>query len=170
MQDRLKDLDVLYLSNNQPFADASARDAIMAFANSGKGLMLVHPALWYNWANWKEYNTKLIGGGSHGHDKFGEFEVTVDATDHPIMQGVPKTFKITDELYHHEKEPDGATLTVLATGRNAAGQSWPVVWITKHDKARIVCMTLGHDGLAHNHPAYQKLLVNIQQYVAGKAK
>ncbi len=170
VKDRLKDIDVLYLSNNQPFADAETRNAIMAFADSGKGLMLIHPALWYNWANWKEYNTKLIGGGSHGHDKFGEFEVTVDATDHPIMKGVPKGFKITDELYHHEKEPDGATITVLATGRNAAGESWPVVWITKHDKARIVCVTLGHDGQAHNHPAYQKLLVNIQQYVAGKSK
>ncbi|HUS36388.1 MAG TPA: PVC-type heme-binding CxxCH protein, partial [Verrucomicrobiae bacterium] len=68
-------LEVLYLSNNQPIRSKEVRDAIMARAEAGKGLLLVHPALWYNWQEWPEYNQKLVAGGARSHDKFGEFEV-----------------------------------------------------------------------------------------------
>ncbi|MEO7677344.1 MAG: c-type cytochrome, partial [Verrucomicrobiota bacterium] len=56
----LKEIDVLYLSNNQPLT-SGGRNAIMGFANSGKPLLLVHPALWYNWKEWPEYNRELVG-------------------------------------------------------------------------------------------------------------
>ncbi len=166
----LKDLDVLYLSNNKPFPDAATRDGIFAFADAGKGLMLVHAALWYSWNNWPSYNAGLVGGGARGHDKYGEFEVTVVQPDHPIMAGVPKTFKLSDELYHYEGGSKNAKITVLATGRNAAGETWPVVWVTTHPKAKIACMSLGHDASAHNHKAYQTLLKNMHDYVSGKVK
>ena len=157
----LADIRVLYLSNNKPFKNPAARDAIMAFANAGKGLVLVHPALWYNWAEWPEYNSLLVGGGARSHDKYGEFEVTIDDPAHPVTQGVPATFRISDELYHVQKDEKGSEIQVLATGKNlATGKTYPVLWITKHPKARIVCITLGHDGKAHEHPAYRKLLQN----------
>ena len=54
------------------------RKAIFDFADAGRGLLLVHPALWYNWPDWPEYNRVLVGGGARSHDKYGEFEVTVD--------------------------------------------------------------------------------------------
>ena len=41
----LKDLDVLYLSNNQPLQDPALRKAIFEFADAGKGLLLVHPGV-----------------------------------------------------------------------------------------------------------------------------
>jgi hypothetical protein len=59
----LKDIDVLYLNNNQPFPGSDTHKAIFAHADAGKGLVLVHPALWYNWGNWTEYNRVLVGGG-----------------------------------------------------------------------------------------------------------
>jgi putative membrane-bound dehydrogenase-like protein len=165
----LKDLDVLYLSNNQPMTNAALRKAIFDFADAGKGLLLVHPALWYNWADWPEYNRALVGGGARSHDKYGEFEVIVDAPDHPLMSGVPKTFKITDELYHFQRDEQGAAMEVLASGRNlATGKSYPAVWITKHPKARIVCITLGHDGAAHESDAYKTILQNALKWAAGK--
>jgi type 1 glutamine amidotransferase len=165
----LRNLDVLYLSNNQAIPDAATRQAIFDFADSGKGLLLVHPALWYNWNDWPEYNRVLVGGGSKSHDKYGEFEVRVDAPRHPIMAGVPDSFNITDELYHHQPDKDGTPAQVLATGRNLAdGKTYPVVWIAKHPKARIVCITLGHDGKAHEHPAFKTLLQNSLKWAAGK--
>lgn len=163
----LKDLDVLYLSNNKALPDPELRKAIFAHAESGKGLLLVHPALWYNWKDWPEYNRVLIGGGSKSHDKYGEFEVTVTDTSHPIMAGVPTTFKITDELYHHQKEDQGSSIQVLATGTSpTTGKTFPVAWITQHPKARIVCLTLGHDGKAHEHPAFKTILQNSLTWVA----
>jgi putative membrane-bound dehydrogenase-like protein len=165
----LKDIDVLYLSNNQPMQDSELRKAIFGHVEAGKGLLLVHPALWYNWKDWPEYNRVLVGGGSKSHDKYGEFEVTVQETGHPIMAGVPATFKITDELYHHEKDKDGSPIQVLATGTNpVTGKTFPVAWITEHPKARIVCLTLGHDGKAHEHPAFKTLLQNSLAWVARK--
>jgi len=38
----------------------------------------------------------------------------------------------------------------------------------KHPKSRIVCITLGHDGRAHELPEYQTLLKNAFQWAAGK--
>ncbi|MBI3851782.1 MAG: ThuA domain-containing protein [Verrucomicrobia bacterium] len=165
----LKDLDVLYLSNNQPMADPALRKGIFDFADSGKGLLLVHPALWYNWNDWPEYNRVLVGGGARGHDKYGEFEVTVTEPDHALMAGVPKNFKIADELYNFIPDEQGTPIQVLATGTSPiSGKTFPVVWITKHSKARIVCITLGHDGKAHEHPTYKALLKNSLKWAAGR--
>jgi putative membrane-bound dehydrogenase-like protein len=165
----LKDLDVLYLSHNQPMADPEVRKAIFAFADAGKGLLLVHPALWYNWNDWPEYNRVLVGGGSKSHDKYGEFQVHVNIPQHPIMTGVPDSFKISDELYHHQPDKDGAAVQVLAFGKNPTdGKTYPAIWVTKHPKARIVCITLGHDGKAHEHPAFKTILQNSLKWAAGK--
>jgi len=165
----LKDIDVLYLSSNQPLPDSSLHKAIFDFADAGKGLLLVHPGLWYNWKNWPEYNRQLVGGGASSHDKFGEFEVTVGETSHMIMTGVPATFKISDELYHFQRDEQGPPIQVLATGKSPiTGKTFPVVWLVKHPKARIACVTLGHDGKAHEHPAFQAILQNSAAWAAGK--
>jgi putative heme-binding domain-containing protein len=158
---RLGDLDVLYLSNNQPMTNAALRSALLQFADAGKGLLLVHPALWYNWADWPEYNRALCSGGSRGHDKYGEFDVRVTNTAHPIMQGVPETFRLADELYWFEPDAAGPGIEVLATAHSPQkNKTYPMVFTVRHPKARIACITLGHDGQAHSHPGYQKLLHN----------
>jgi type 1 glutamine amidotransferase len=165
----LKDISVLYLCNNQPMTDPQLRKAIFDFADSGHGLLLVHPAVWYNWKDWPEYNRVLVGGGTTSHDKYGEFEVIVKTPDHPVMAGIPAKFKITDELYHFEPDPKGTPIEVLAAGKNlATGKTYPVVWLVKHPRARIVCCALGHDAKAHELPAYQALLRNAAKWAAEK--
>jgi putative heme-binding domain-containing protein len=165
----LKDINVLYFTSNQPLNDAALRQGILDFAHAGKGLLLVHPGLWYNWKDWPEYNRDLVGGGASSHDRYGEFEVTVNDTSHPIMAGVPATFKIADELYHFQPDDQGASRQVLATGKSPiTGKTYPVVWITKHPQARIVCISLGHDGKAHELPAFKTLLQNSLNWVARK--
>lgn len=161
-------LEVLYLSANQPLASES-RKAIFDMANAGKGLLLVHPALWYNWNNFPEYNRDLVGGGSKSHDKFGEFEVEVLDPDHPITVGLPKKFKITDELYYFVPDASGAKIQVLAQATSPqTGKTYPQVWITRHPKARIACITLGHDGKAHESAEFQTLLRNAFKWASGK--
>jgi uncharacterized protein len=168
IQPRLKDLDVLYLSNNQPMADAELRKAVFDFADAGKGLLLVHPALWYNWGDWKDYNKILVGGGSRGHDAIQEFEVTVEKGEHPVMTGV-KNFKVTDELYYFIPDEKGTPIEVLASAKSPkSGKVFPTVFIVKHPKARIVGFTLGHDGRAHDLPEYKQILANAAKWCAGK--
>jgi len=60
-------------------------------------------------------------------------------------------------------------MEVLATGKNLTdGKTYPVVWITKHPNARIVCITLGHDAKAHELPAFKAILRNSLKWAAGK--
>ena len=163
----LKSLDVLFLSNNQPFTNAATRQAILDFADRGKGLMLVHAAIWYNWNDWPEYNRVLAAGGSRGHDRLGEFEVTVTNLNHPLMRDVPAHFTITDELYWFEHDRNGTPIQVLATAHSKQKDKiYPMVFVVQHPKARIACIALGHDGKAHDHPAYKQLLENAVLWTA----
>lgn len=165
----LKQIDVLGWSANQPQKDPVLRQALLDYAASGKGLVLIHPGNWYIWNDWPEWNRILVGGGARSHDRYGEFEVTVTDPDHPLMKGVPTTFRLSDELYHMEIDPKATPIQVLATGRNlATGKTWPLVWVTKHPQARIVNITLGHDGLSHDIPAYKQLLKNAVIWAANK--
>ena len=118
-------LDVLILSTNQPLS-SEARKGIFDLANAGKGMILIHPGLWYNWNNFPEYNRELVGGGTRGHDRYGEFEVQVINREHPVMAGLPEKFKISDELYNFIPDPQGTPIEVLAQATSPlSGKTFP---------------------------------------------
>lgn len=158
--------DILLLSNNKPLNN-DTRNAIFSRIEEGSmNLLLYHPSTWYNWEDWPEYNQKLVGGGSRSHEDLQEFEVTVIKPDHPIMKGVPSKFRIVDELYRWEKDPD-AEIEVLAMSKGLnSGAEYPAIWIVKHPKAKIVGNTLGHDERAHDLKAYQDILRNSAEWLA----
>ncbi len=167
--DALDGIEVLYLSHNKATPNPKVREGIFAFANRGGGLLINHAANWLNWPDWPDYNRQLVSGVTRGHDKFGEFEVVVTDPAHPVMKGVPANFKITDELYNFIPDDKSAGRQVLATAKSpTSGKEFPIIWVVKHDQARILCNTLGHDGKAHDHPAYQTLLKNSVQWLGRK--
>lgn len=165
----LPDTDVLLLCNNQPINDSLTRNAIMAFVESGKGLVLAHAAIWYNWSDWPAYNHQLVSGGSRGHDKYGEFTVTVNDRSHPVTKKVPAKFTLKDELYYYLEDTSGPGIKVLATtSPDKDGNTHPSLFIVNHPKARIVGFALGHDAASHELPAYQTILRNAVKWVARK--
>ncbi len=158
-------IDVLYLTNNQPIGDPAVRKAIFDFVDAGKGLVLGHAALWYNWKDWPEYNLQLVSGGSRGHDKYGNFKVNI-VEKHPITKGV-KSFTLDDELYHYELDASGPGIEVLAdASAEGSDESYPSIFVVKNPKARIVGFALGHDAASHNLPQYQQLLRNAIEWAA----
>ncbi len=162
-------VDVLVVSANKPWGDDATKQAITKHIENGKGFIGLHPGLWYNWRDWPEYNRMLVGGGSRGHDRFGEFEVVVIEPAHALMRNVPAKFTIKDELYWFEPDAQGTPIKVLATAHSAQkNKAYPQVFVVQHAKARVVGLTLGHDGDAHNHAAYIQLLRNAVIWVAGK--
>lgn len=164
----LSTVDVLLLTNNQPINDAATREAIFDFVKAGKGLVLAHAALWYNWADWPEYNQTLVSGGSRGHDPYGAFTVSI-VKKHPVVKGVDKTFELKDELYYQKIDPAGPGVTVLAEAKNKeSGDSFPSVFIVNNADARIVGIALGHDGEAHNLDNYKTMLKNAVKWTANK--
>lgn len=168
--------DVAVISVNRKFFDTPAyRKAVFDFAAAGKGLVLLHPGTWYGYATWPEFNAKLVGGGARGHDKIAKFSVNAVQPAHPVMRGVPASFEVEDELYYLNAEPEKippgtSPITVLAeTSPSVKFQRpHPAVWITQHEKARIVGITLGHDQRVHDHPAFKTLLANAVGWAAGK--
>ncbi|MEK0450918.1 MAG: hypothetical protein RL088_3186 [Verrucomicrobiota bacterium] len=158
-------VDVLVLSANQPIASRTKK-ALLDYADRGGAIIAHHPGTWYAWPNFADWNKQITGGGARGHDKFGEFEVTVTGK-HPITEGVSASFKITDELYHFQPAEGAAPIEVLATATSTQKPgTYPQVFIVKHPKAKIVGLTLGHDAKAHDHPDYIKLLVNAMKWAA----
>ena len=172
----LPQTDIAVISVNRKFFDTPAyRAAVMAFAATGKGIVMLHPGTWYGFPEWPELNSKIVGGGARGHDKLGTYNVVAVKPTHPIMQGVPATFEVFDELYYINAEPEKipagtSPIEVLAeTSPSIRFKApHPVAWITRHDRARIVGLTLGHDERVHDHPAYKTLLTNAVKWAAGK--
>lgn len=164
--DLVESADIIVQSANKAFPDHAVRDALFAHVNAGKGLILLHPGLWYNWRNWPEYNRELAGGGAHAHTHYSDFEVKVLKPEHPVMKGVPADFGITDELYWYQHDPNGTPIEVLAEAYAAEKkQTYPQVFVVEYPKARIVGITLGHDGKAHELPAFQRVLINALDWV-----
>ncbi|NBV21275.1 MAG: hypothetical protein EBS05_05055 [Proteobacteria bacterium] len=165
--DHVKSVDVLVLSVNTPaFTTPEARKALFDHVAAGKGVVLLHAGVWYNYKDWPEYNRLLAGGGSRGHDRLGEYEVKVTNATHPIMKGVPATFRITDELYYYTPDTEGTPIEVLATATSTLKPgTYPQVFIVKHPQARIAGLTLGHDARAHDLPEFKTLLMNEIDWV-----
>ena len=157
----LDTMDLLFITTNQAIPDPLDRNAIFDFAEKGNPLLLVHPPVWYNWEDWPEWNQNFVGGGSRGHGPYGQFQVDIVDAGHPVTEGVSTSFEIEDELYRVVLDSTMAPTHVLAQALDQeTGVTHPLVWIVEHENAKILCIALGHDDKAHNHPDYQKLLRN----------
>jgi len=170
----LKNADAAIISVNRKFFDTAAyRKALFDFAAAGKGIVMLHPGTWYGYAGWPELNAQIVGGGARGHDKIHPFDVKALKADHPVMKDVPASFTVEDELYYVNAEgtPEGTSaIEVLAETSNSDKyqKPHPSVWITKHPKARVVGIALGHDARTHDLKPYQQLLINAARWAGGK--
>ena len=164
--------DVAVISVNRQFFDTPEyRQALFDFARAGKGLVMLHPGVWYGFPGWPELNALIVGGGARGHDRIATFSVNAVKPDHPVMKEVPASFEVEDELYYVNAEPDKvpagtASIEVLAQTSPSVRfkRPHPAVWITRHPTARIVGIALGHDERVHEHQAFKTLLVNAVRW------
>ena len=188
----LPQCQLLVLANNQPLANPALRVFIDSHVEAGKGLLLLHAATWHNWDDWPDYNRVFVGGGATSHEAYGTFDVEIlrpnagvdvdlkmlgsgnsiharfypDAGGDEIVDGLPETFEITDELYRAEFDPEGTPMDVLAIGRSrTSGATYPVLWSAKDRSRRVVALTLGHDAASHEHPVYRELLRRAAAYL-----
>jgi len=149
--------DVLVLSTNRPLPE-DVRERIGEHVRAGGGLVALHPGTWANWPEWTAMGSELLGAQATSHEELRGFTVEVTRPDHPIVAGVEARFAIEDELYRAAPVPEGAPIEVLADGRGDA--RYPVLWTC----GRVVGLTLGHDGRAHEHPAFRRLLTQAVEW------
>jgi type 1 glutamine amidotransferase len=166
--DQLPCADIVVLSANDAAYSGQFRfrEALMQFVQRGGGLVLLHPATWYNWRGWPAYNQDLVGGGASKHEPHRDFQVLALRPQHPVLQGISSPFTIRDELYLVKLD---ARCEVLAEAvSTVTGAKYPSVWLTPHPTARIVSIALGHGKEAHQHPDFAKLLGNAVKWTVVK--
>lgn len=167
---------------------------------SGRGAVMMHHALagWAEWPGWSE----IVGGrflyqpgevrGRPVLDSGYRHEVDYVArvmTEHPVLEGVPASFAVCDELYLAEIFEDGVTPLIRAehdfvaanfySAAHAvarrmfdnAGWDHPpgsnlVAWTKPAGQAEIVYLQFGDGPVTYQNPAVRRLLANALEWTA----
>ncbi len=185
-----------------------AQDKFVEYVQNGGGVVVYHAAN-NSFPTWKAYNEicalggwegrnekdgpylywkdgKLIKdssdgpGGSHGEQR--EYVLTARDSNHPIMKGIPSSWKHgKDELYDSMRGPANVgTLMFTAFAlkeRGGSGREEPLIFTVDYGKARIFHIMLGHAGESlEDNPSmqctgFQVLLLRGAEWAAtGKVK
>lgn len=179
------DVIISNLGASTPLWPEKTRKDFETYMKNGGGLVVIHAAD-NAWGEWPEYN-KMIGLGAWGgrdsltgpyvyinkegnlekdassklcgsHGPEFEYLVTTRAPEHPIMKGLPESWKHTaDELYERMCGPF-ENATILATAYSdvegnsppwnrsvkGMGQNVPSLMAIEYGKGRVFHSTLGH--------------------------
>jgi type 1 glutamine amidotransferase len=164
--------DVIVSNYNGPSWPDETKQAFVQYVKNGGGFVPVHAAD-NSFGSWEAYNRiiglggwggrneksgpyvyyqdgKLVrdhsrgGGGTHGPQ--WEYPVTNRLPNHPILKGLPKKWKHTeDELYAKLRGP-AKQMSVLATGPSKkTGRHEPLLMIIRYGDGRCFHTALGHD-------------------------
>jgi type 1 glutamine amidotransferase len=167
---------------------------------AGHGFVFLHHTI-AAWPGWPEY-AEILGGkfiykpdtirGESFPDSGYRHEIThtvVSVSDHPVLDGVPKTFSITDELYlSHVFEESVEPLLVsdydylddnfyssqhAVKGNMFSREGWQhppghnmVGWVKSYGNSPIVYLQCGDSKAAYDNPAFQTLLRNAINWVS----
>lgn len=167
----------------------------------GQGFVFLHHAI-AGWPAWEEY-ANVIGGRfcylpttmrgravpDSGYRHAVDHEVRV-VGEHPVTEGVPAQFNITDELYLYEVFGDEieplltsshefkagnfySAAAAVRDGKMFNNEGWEhadgsnlIGWCKTHGKSRIVYLQCGDDPVAYANPHFQRLLSNAIGWVS----
>jgi type 1 glutamine amidotransferase len=189
--------DVVLSNYNGPTFGAETKRDLEAFVGAGGGLVVVHAAdnafpEWPAWnemigvGGWGDRNEKSGPylrfrdgrwvqdpspgtGGSHGAQH--EFVLTHHADEHPILRGLPKRWKHTqDELYDRLRGP-AKDVTVLASAfapkeLGGSGEEEPLLFALTWKKGRVFHTALGHSVISMQCAGFQETLIRGVEWAA----
>lgn len=178
------------------------RNAIAARFASGKGAVAMHHAL-AGWAEWPEWHEWLGGGflyqpgewqGEAWPDSGYRHDVTYEArivADHPVTQGLPLSFPVTDELYLCPIDESAFTPLIRAGGfaftadnfysaaQAVAGamfsnEGWDhppgsncVAWESHRCPAPLIYLQFGDGPATYANPHVRRMLAQALDYTSG---
>ena len=175
-----------------------------AIAQTMQGALARHDAV-AGWPAWEEY-AEIVGGrflympGSlrgrqypdSGYRHGVEHNVSV-AAKHPVTEGIPASFSITDELYLYEVFDDSvqplltsdyaftrdnfySATKAVAEQKMFDNDGWEhdpgsnlIGWAHERGKSRIVYLQCGDDAVAYANPHFCRLIKNAISWVSQHA-
>ena len=184
---------------------ASLKQNLQALLEQGHGFVFLHHAI-AGWPAWPEY-ADLIGGrfnylpatlrGCATQDSGYRHGVThtVRVVDnHPVTQGLPAEFQITDELYLYEVFEDDihpllisehefvsenfySAAKVVVEGKMYDNEGWHhdpgsnlIGWTRTPGNNRIVYLQCGDDPAAYANPHFRQLIANAIAWVSDRPR
>ncbi len=178
------DYDVLVMYNYETEIGDREKQNLQDFIEGGKGVVVLHHAIcdyngwewWYRDVVSAKYQIKDAPGQpkstfKHGQDllvkpAMGPRQAPPILTGGPAMSGLAMwEMHIVDETY--KGLWFSPKIKVLLKTDDATSDG-PVAWISPYDKSRVAVIQLGHDHLAHEHPAYRDLVKNAILWAGGK--
>lgn len=151
------------------------RKAFEAFLKNGGGYLGIHAAGDNSHAAWDWYMNDILGATFTQHTMDPQFQQATVITEdeaHPATQGLPASWKHTEEWYSFDHSPRTTGAHVLLTvdektyrpigmfGKELAMGDHPVVWSRCIGKGRVVYSALGHRAEAFAEPENRLLLTN----------
>jgi len=169
--------------------------------NQGHGFVFLHHAI-AGWPAWPEYGDTVGGRFLYSPDTVRDrpcldsgyrHDVTHTVSvlaEHPVTEGIPAQFEITDELYlyevfedevepllssNHRFEADNfySAAKVVVEGKMFNNDGWEhppgsqlIGWTKTVGKSRIVYLQCGDSPSAYNNPHYRRLLKNAIAWVS----
>ncbi|MGB1423454.1 MAG: ThuA domain-containing protein [Pseudomonadales bacterium] len=169
---------------------------------AGKGMVFLHHAI-AGWPAWPEYG-RIIGGrfrytstvingkpvSDSGYRHHVTHTVRVVDDQHPVTQGLPEQFSMTDELYLFEVFEDEiepllssdfaftpdqfySAAAVVQRGEMNSNKDWfppngsdRVGWVKRYRNSPICYLQGGDDPVAWSNQHYQQLLVNAIKWAS----
>jgi hypothetical protein len=153
--------DVLVLYDMESAIGEQEKQNLRNFVESNKGVVVLHHAVadyndwpwWYHDVVGGKYQLKAtpdLPGSTYIHGR--------DEVIHPVA-GVPglvlQEMHIIDETYKGMWISPDVKVLLRSDDPTSDG---PVAWISPYPKSRVICIQLGHDHTAHDHPAYRDLV------------
>lgn len=169
---------------------------------AGMGFVFLHHSI-AAWPAWEEY-AEIVGGRFHykpaqlrgeawpdsGYRHQVDHQISVMA-EHPVTQGLPATFRITDELYlgavftddvipllqsdYEFTDGNFYSASQAVQGKLNSREGWshpsgsPLVgWMKSYRNSPIVYLQCGDDPVAYANENFQRLLHNAIRWVASE--
>jgi type 1 glutamine amidotransferase len=179
--------------------DPAYRDALLALLEAGQGFVFLHHAI-AAWPTWAEY-ARIVGGRFHyrpaqlgGRDwpdsgyRHGVRHTLSVLGAHPVTEGLPARFTMTDELYlcpvleedvvpllasdYDFRDTNFYSAQLAVRGRLHCREGWShpagpalVGWAKHYRNSPIVYLQGGDDAAALGDPHYRRLVHNAINWV-----
>ena len=168
------DAVVFYTTGELPISDEQ-KAAFLEFIKSGKGFVGIHSAT-DTFYKWPEYG-ELIGGYFDQHPWHQEVTVNVENRRHPATKHLPKTFKMTDEIYQFKDfyrsrvnvllSLDVSSVDLNKPAVHRTDKDFAVAWWRKYGKGRVFYTALGHRPEVWQDQRFQQHLLGAVRWAMG---
>ncbi|REE77691.1 putative dehydrogenase [Paenibacillus taihuensis] len=141
-----------------------SRAALEKHTQAGKGIVVLHCSIG-NWDDWPEYIRYTGGVWNWERSKHGPADqnFTVEVTRrHPLVEGIPDQFSVSDEMYYDLDMAEGNT--ILASTSQETG-SHPMIWYRRIQQSDVAAIMLGHDAESCFNPYYKQFILNACSWV-----